>query len=182
MIVIVHAHVRGLEPAERARAVHDVGKTAPDALILLRGLIRHVGEDAEGRHIGEEPVRPERADVQRERMPVHDLLRRPDGILGQPERGGHVVDCAAGDVAQRRAFFIRQFHKAGDSLVECSVAAGADDQIVLRSACGDLPGDIPRAGRHVHGRLIAALAEDCQYLHERGTDLGVACVRIDEKQ
>ena len=174
--------MRRLQPPKRACAVHNVRKPAPDALVLLRRFIRHVRKDAEGGDVGKKPVRAERANVQRVESACHDLLCGADGIFGKTQRGGHVVDCAAGDVAQRRAFFIRQFHKAGDSLVECSVAAGADDQIVLRSACGDLPGDIPRAGRHVHGRLIAALAEDCQYLHERGTDLGVACVRIDEKQ
>lgn len=182
MIVIGHAHVRGLEPAERARAVHDVGKTAPDALVLLRGLIRHVGKDAEGRHIGEEPVRPERADVQRERMPVHDLLRRPDGILGQPERGGHVVDGAAGDIAKLRPLFIRQGHETGDRLVERPVAAGADDQIVLRAARGDLARQIARAGGHMDRDLIAARGEDLQHLHERAADLRVAGVRVDEKQ
>ncbi len=182
MIAIGHAHVRGLEPAERTRAVHDVGKTAPDALVLLRGLIRHVGKDAEGRHISEEPVRPERADVQRERMPVHDLLRRPDGILGQPERGGHVVDGAAGDIAKLRPLFIRQGHETGDRLVERPVAAGADDQIVLRAARGDLARQIARAGGHMDRDLIAASGEDLQHLHERAADLRVAGVRVDEKQ
>ena len=63
--LVIDAHMRGLQPSERARAVHDIRKPAPDALVLLRRLIRHVRKDAEGGDIGKVPVGAERADVQR---------------------------------------------------------------------------------------------------------------------
>ena len=174
--------MRVLEPPERARAVHDIGQPAPDALVLLRRLIRDVREDAEGRDIRKIPVRPERADVERVQPSRHDIPRCADGILGQPQRGGHVVDRAARDIAERRPLFIRQRHEAGDGLVERAVAAGADDQVILRAAGGDLTGNIPRAGGHVYGGLIAGHGEDLQYLHQRRADLCVSGMRVDEKQ
>ena len=174
--------MRGLQPPERACAVHDVRERAPDALVLLRRLIRHVRKDAEGGDVGKEPVRPERADVQRVQPARHDILRGADGILGQAQRRGHVVDRAAGDIAQRGPLVIRQRHEAGHGLVERPVAARADEQIILRPALGDLPGDIARAGGHVDRGRVPGLAEDLQHVHKRAADFGVARVRIDEKQ
>ena len=115
-------------------------------------------------------------------MPGDDLLRGGHGIAGQTKRGGHVVDRAARNVPQRRALVRRKLHQTRDCLVERAVSAGADDQIEFRTACDDLPREIPRRGSRVDGDVIAAGREDLKDLHQRTADLRVPGIGIDEKQ
>ena len=111
---------------------------------------------------------------------MDDVLRGDDRVARESQRRGHIVYRPARNIAERGP--VLQLHQSARRFVERPVAAGADDQIVLRAARGDLARQIARAGGHMDRDLIAARGEDLQHLHERAADLRVAGVRVDEKQ
>ena len=182
LAVADHAHMDGLDVVQRTHTGQQIRKPSERTLVSLRRLIRHVGEQPKGRHIGEPAVCPKRTDVDGKFPPLDDGFRGLDGIERQAQRKGHIIDRSAGDITQRRADLLRQLHQTGDGLVECAVAAGADDQIELRTARDDLMRQVFRACGRVNGHVIAAGRENSQHVHQAAADGGVTGVRVDKKQ
>ena len=166
--------------AQCLHAVEEIRHPAPDPLVDLRRLIRDVREQTERRNIIEPAIFAERADVDGERLAVDDVLRGDDRVARESQRRGHIVYRPARNIAERGP--VLQLHQSARRFVERPVAAGADDEIIVRAALHDLPREVARPGGRVNRDLIAAGGEDLNDLHEAASDLGVPCVRVDEKQ
>ena len=104
--------------AQLARALQHVGKMAQEVFVQLGGGVRHVGEKAEGGHIGKQP--PARlAHVDGPGCACARPLGQFGHGLGKLQRAGKVVGGAGGNVAQSGAAVLRQGQQAAHRLIQC---------------------------------------------------------------
>ena len=176
----LHADLDGTDLAQALDAIDKVGQPAEDPLVLLGRLIGDVGERAETRHVGEPSVVAQGADVDGVGRAGDDSPGGLHGVAAQAQGGGHIVDGAAGDIAQGRTAV--QPHQAGDGLVERAVAAGADDQVVVFRLLGQIIRQVAPAQGGVDRHVVACLGKYRQHLHQVGAQLQLPCLGVDEKQ
>ena len=91
-----------LDIRQRVHAREQVRQSAERAFVLLRRFIRHVCKQTECRDIAKPAFFVELAHVHQKFLSADDIPRRRDGRFGKTERGRHIVDRAAGNVAERR--------------------------------------------------------------------------------
>ena len=130
-------------------------------LFVLRRLIAHRRERAEGRHVGEKALVAEAADIERRRRTGHDAQRGVGRVFRQAERRGHVIGRAHRDVAERRR--IRHLHQTGHDLAERAVAADAGHGVILRRVLRRHQRRVAASLREVHRRQIAAAVENVHH-------------------
>ena len=150
-----------VDAVEAAHRLEHVGQMAERLLFVLRRLIAHRSERAEGRHVGEKALVAEAADVERRRRTGHDAQGCVGRVFRQAERRGHVVGRAHRDVAERRR--IRHLHQTGHDLAERAVAADAGHGVILRRVLRRHQRRIAASLREVHRRQIAAAVENVHH-------------------
>lgn len=137
-------------------ALEKVGEMAQVVFDGLGCAVGGSGEGAEGGNV-DERASAEVADIQKEAGAGGDA---PGGLrraVGEAEAGGEVVGRAAGDVSEGRGS--GEEHEAGDSLIEGTIAAVADDTVEMGAQLGDqLDGVIGALGL-TDGEKVVLFAE-----------------------
>ena len=153
---------------------------AKGILLVLRGRIGDLREDAKSRHVDEVTL-PETADIHRVRLAggrnlggIREMLVDAEGVSVVVRRTGRNV--TDGDMAARP-------HDSGHDLVEGPVAAGGHDQIIACAVCLGLAHGIPAGLGRIAGDLVAGLHKNVHHVGEIGLDLALPGHGIvDEKQ
>lgn len=124
--------------------------------------IRHVGEQAKGRHIGKVPaVGPPKVTSTRYAAAGH--LGHLGHAPWQADVSGKIVGRAGGDIAQHRAVLLRNGHQAGDRLIEGAIPTTAYHPVIALAA-RRRTGGVPLALGGVGGDLIALGGEHVQHI------------------